>query len=127
MRTGRGETRILVANLGLLELLGKPRDSERAWIENISDHGARLIARRTWRSGERLLISSRCPPFRSTAASVVYCQSLPGGLYAVGCESTAGGLLQLLDLRVASKPKAAILSGKAETCQDLSASIHAES
>ncbi|HXH67012.1 MAG TPA: hypothetical protein VNI81_07410 [Candidatus Limnocylindrales bacterium] len=123
MRTGRGETRILVANLGLLELLGKPRDSERAWIENISDHGARLIARRAWRAGERLLISSRCPPFRSTAASVVYCQSIPGGLYAVGCESTSGGLTQLLDLRVASKTRTDIHAGKVCSRQDPSATI----
>jgi hypothetical protein len=127
MSSGRGESRILVASLGLLELLGKPRDSERAWIENISNHGARLISRRPWRSGERLLISSRCPPFQATSASVIYCQSLPGGLYAIGCESAGGGLLQLLDPRAASKAKGSVLSDKGVSHMKPSASAPSKS
>jgi hypothetical protein len=97
MRIARLEDRTQVGGLGQLELLGKPRDSECAWIENVSDHGARVISRRRWRAGERLLITSRFPPFHSTPASVVYCQTLLEGLYAIGCESTMGGILQLLE------------------------------
>jgi hypothetical protein len=104
MRSARMEDRTQVGGLGQLELLGKPRDSECAWIENVSDHGARVISRRPWRSGERLLITSRFPPFSSTAASVVYCQTLLEGLYAIGCESTRGGVLQLLEKKADSKP-----------------------
>jgi hypothetical protein len=97
MRSARIEDRTQVGGLGQLELLGKPRDSECAWIENISDRGARVISRRRWGSGERLLITSRFPPFHSTVATVVYCQTLLEGLYAIGCESTVGGVLQLLE------------------------------
>jgi len=97
MRTARAEDRTQVGSLGQLELLGKPRDSECAWIENISDHGARVISRRRWRSGEHMLITSRFPSFRSNAASVVYCETLLAGLYAIGCESIDGGFLELLE------------------------------
>jgi hypothetical protein len=103
MRIVRMEDRTQVGGLGQLELLGNPRDSECAWIENVSDHGARVISRRRWRSGEHLLITSRFPPFHSTAARVVYCQTLLDGLYAIGCESTMGGILQLLERPVDSK------------------------
>jgi hypothetical protein len=97
MNSGRLEDRTSVGSVGQLELLGKPQDSECAWIENISDHGARVISRRRWRSGDGLLITSRCPPFRSSTASVVYCQKLLDGLYAIGCESPNGGILQMLE------------------------------
>jgi hypothetical protein len=94
MRIARLESRAQVGGLGQLELLGNPHDSECAWIENVSDHGARVISRRRWRSGERLLITTRFPPFHSTAARVVYCQTLLEGLYAIGCESDMGGILE---------------------------------
>ncbi len=97
MRHGRGEFRIAVGSLGQLELFGKPSDSECARFENISSHGARLLSRRPWQAGDRLLITSRYPPFCSAAANVVYCQTLRDGLYAIGCKSTNGGILQLLE------------------------------
>jgi hypothetical protein len=103
MRSARTEQRALAGGLGQVELLDDPHDSEYAWIENISDHGARVISRRRWRSGDYLLITSRYPPFHSTAAIVVYCQTLMAGLYAVGCESTSGRALQLLEKRAASE------------------------
>jgi len=104
MISERTEDRTYVGSLGQLEVLGKPNDSEYGWIENISEHGARVISRRRWRSGERLLITSRYPPFRSTVASVVYCQTLLAGLYAIGCESIKGGVIQLLEKRADAKP-----------------------
>lgn len=105
MRDGREESRITVGGVGQLESLGKPHDSECAQFENISEHGARLLSRRPWQSGDRLLISSRFPPFSSTAANVVYCEALRDGLYAIGCRSTKGGILRLLKQREASRPE----------------------
>ena len=119
MRSARIEDRTLVGSLGQLELLGKPRDSECAWIENVSDHGARVISRRRWRSGEHMLITSRFPPFRSTVANVVYCQTLLPGLYAIGCESINGGLLQLLERRSDPKPTAVRELESSSACQGL--------
>jgi hypothetical protein len=98
------EDRTQAGGLGQLEILGKPRDSECAWIENISDRGARVITRRRWRSGERMLITSRFPPVHSTVASVVYCQTLLAGLYAIGCEYVDASVLQLLDRNTDSEP-----------------------
>ncbi len=105
MESGRTERRILIGTLGQLEVQAKPHDSECAWIENISDRGARVISRRPWRSGERLVISSRYPPFRAASATVVYCQTLLDGLYAIGCESSAGGVLQLLEQKAKSSSR----------------------
>ncbi len=121
MRAARIEDRTQVGSLGQLELLGKPRDSECAWIENISDHGARVISRRRWRSGEHMLITSRFPPFRSTVASVVYCETLLAGLYAIGCESIHGGLSQLLGSRAEAKAEETQTFERAVACESLSA------
>lgn len=103
MNNGRVEDRTPQGSVGQLELVGKPHDSECAWIENFSNHGARVISRRRWRSGDHLLITSRCPPFRSSTAKVVYCQELLDGLYAIGCESPKGGLLQMLGYSTPSR------------------------
>jgi len=97
MSSGRLEDRISIGSPGQLEIVGNPRDSECAWIENISDHGTRVISRRRWRFGDRVLITSRCRPFRSTIASVIYCETLMQGLYAIGCETPEGGVLQMLE------------------------------
>jgi hypothetical protein len=121
MRTARIEDRTQIGNLGQLELLGKPRDSECAWIENISDRGARVISRRRWRSGEHMLITSRFPPFRSNVASVVYCETLLSGLYAIGCESIDGGLLQLLKGRAETQPEETQVFESTAACEGLSA------
>jgi hypothetical protein len=127
MRSGRREDRTLVGTLGQLELLEKPRDSECAWIENISDHGARVISWRPWESGERLLISSRYPPFRSVVGRVVYCQTLLDGLYALGCESTIGGLLQLLERKASSRVSDTRGLENPAGCPDISGPVHAKS
>ena len=127
MRIGRLEGRTQVGGLGQLELLGNPRDSECAWIENVSEHGARVISRRRWRSGERLLITSRFPPFHSTAARVVYCQTLLEGLYAIGCESNMGGIHQLHERTVDSKPMDTGVLENSAACGGPSEAVPAES
>jgi hypothetical protein len=104
MRRARMEDRTQAGGPGQLKILGKPHDWEVAWIENISDHGVRVISRSRWRSGERMLITSRFPPFYSTAASVVYCQTLLAGLYAIGCEYVDASVLQLPERNADSEP-----------------------
>jgi hypothetical protein len=127
MSDGRGESRIEVGSLGQLELLGKPRDSECARFENISEHGARMLSRRAWQSGDRLLISSRCPPFCSATASVVYCESLRDGRYAIGCTSANGGILRLLEQRAAFHLKGTQATGHSSDSLDFADPVHSKS
>jgi len=127
MRDGLGESRIPVGSLGQLELLEKSRDSECAQFENISDHGARLLSRRPWQSGDRLLITFRCPPFCSTAANVVYCQPLRDGLYAIGCRSTNGGILRLLEKRAAFRFKGTQATQHSADSLDFAHPVHSKS
>jgi hypothetical protein len=65
---------------------GQLSDMEMAWIENISDHGVRIVTPRHWESGDRLVIYSQDSLARSIAARVVYCQPLPDGHFAIGCK-----------------------------------------
>jgi len=127
MRDGRGESRIAVGSLGQLELLGKPRDSECAWFENISEHGARVLSRRLWQSGDRLLISSRCPPFCSATANVIYCQYLRDGLYAIGCRFANGGILRLLEQRAAFRLKGTQAAGHLSDSLGFADPVHSKS
>jgi hypothetical protein len=85
-----------MGGLAQIELLGQPGNTEFAWIENVSDHGARVISKRRWQLGDRLVISSRYPAFSSVVAKVVYCKPLLEGLFAVGCESSEASVAQLL-------------------------------
>jgi hypothetical protein len=87
MKCGRSEARTPVGGLTQIELLGQPCHGEFAWIENVSDHGARVVSKRRWRLEDRLVIFARYPEFSSVMAKVVYCQPLLEGLFAVGCES----------------------------------------
>jgi len=64
MRTHAQKTE-LKSESGQLELLGKPRDSECAWIE-ISANTARAYQQARWRSGEHMLITLRFPSFAPT-------------------------------------------------------------
>jgi len=127
MKNGRGESRIAVGSLGQLELLGYPRDSECARFENISEHGARMVSRRPWQFGDRLLITSRCPPFCSTTASVIYCQPLRGGLYAIGCRSINGGILRLLEQRATFRLQDTRATKHSADLQDFAYTGHSKS
>lgn len=127
MTSGRLENRTPIGSLGQLEIVGKPRDSECAWIENVSDHGVRVISRRRWRFGDRLLITSRCPPFSSTIASVIYCETLMEGLYAIGCETPEGGVLRMLEHREASRAGNSRNRGNSVARPNHTNSVHARS
>jgi hypothetical protein len=69
-----------VANLQAVE---DPLISETVVFENLSEHGARLIARRRWPAGKRVIISDALVSFR-TSAEVVYCTRQNSRRYAVG-------------------------------------------
>ncbi len=97
MESGRMERRTAAGGLAQIEILGQPSEPESAWVENISEHGLRVISQRPLQQGERVVISSQFPPYTMTTALVVYCQSLQEGLYAIGCQSTKGGVPQLLE------------------------------
>jgi hypothetical protein len=75
---------------------GQPSDVEIVWIENISDHGVRIVTPRLWESGDRLVIHSKGSLTRSIAAKVVYCQPLPDGHFAIGCKFNEGIGIQFL-------------------------------
>jgi hypothetical protein len=75
-----------MGGLAQIELLGQPSNTEFVWVENVSAHGVRVMSRRRWLPGDRLVISSRYQAFSSVVARVVYCQPQLAGLFAVGCE-----------------------------------------
>lgn len=90
------ERRTPAGGLAQIEILGQPLDPESAWVENISEHGLRMISQRPMHQGERLVISSQFAPFTTTVARVVYCQKLVEGLFAIGCQATNGGVSHLM-------------------------------
>ena len=50
--------------------------------QNVSDLGARAVARKPWEPGELVLVS--CPPGFSGRARIVYCQRLPSEDFVLG-------------------------------------------
>jgi hypothetical protein len=69
-----------VANLEAAE---EPLINETVVFENISEHGARLITRRSWTAGRRVIVSDALVNFRSSA-EVVYCARQSSRRFAVG-------------------------------------------
>jgi hypothetical protein len=67
---------------------------EIASIENISDHGARIVAPGHWKSGDRLVIYTQGSFNRSITARVVFCEPLPDGHFAIGCKFDEGISIQ---------------------------------
>ena len=59
--------------------------SEIARTENVSSHGARVIAGKLWQTGKSALVRSEEGQFEWTGR-VVYCQRLPDGKFAVGLQ-----------------------------------------
>lgn len=89
MQWGRMERRTPLGVVARLESAAEPSvggEGETAYIENISNHGARVITERRWQINERLLLSSLGQGFRPTPARVVYCQSLLDHRFAIGLE-----------------------------------------
>ena len=68
-----------------LSRLDKPLLKERAFTENLSSHGARVVTEREWRPRTTVLIFSPQAAWKSWA-HIVYCQPLGTNTFAVGVE-----------------------------------------
>ena len=70
-----------------LELSGleEPPIYETTFTENVSRHGARVVAKRHWRPNDSVLVKlpQECPPAR---ARITYCQPLEGDEFAMGLQ-----------------------------------------
>ncbi len=69
----------------LLSPLAEPLVTEVGWTENVSPHGLRVLTEWPWpRDTQLTVLSSESELWER--ARVVYCQPLPGSLFALGLE-----------------------------------------
>jgi len=85
LNNGRIEKRFPTAVPVYLASMEEPRVRERTHAENVSDHGARLISKRSWRPGEESLITPLTGEFPQVGR-VIYCVPKTGGRFYVGVE-----------------------------------------
>jgi prophage tail gpP-like protein len=87
MSSGRSEKRI--ARTVHLEvcLHNELKVNESTLTENVSAHGARVLAEQKWQPGQQVVISSPKEGVRSQAR-IVYCHRVATGRFAVGLELT---------------------------------------
>jgi PilZ domain-containing protein len=64
------------------------RQSEFSHTENVSIHGARVIASEPWQTGKSALVRSEEGQFEWTGR-VVYCLRLPDGRFAMGLQRSS--------------------------------------
>jgi hypothetical protein len=64
------------------------RPVQEALTENVSSHGARVVATKPWKPNDRLDLRSLLGEFRARAR-VVYCEPLAGDSFAVGLQLIA--------------------------------------
>jgi hypothetical protein len=83
MQTGRTEHRMATNTVASLESVDAPAIHETVVFVNISEHGARLITRRSWPVGKRVVVSDSLLNYRTTA-EVVYCAPHSARRFAVG-------------------------------------------
>jgi hypothetical protein len=83
MQTGRTEHRMATNTVASLEAAEEPTINETVVFVNISEHGARLITRRRWPAGKRVIVSDSLLNYRATA-EVVYCAPYSSRRFAVG-------------------------------------------
>ena len=83
MQWGRMERRIDTIVSARLEIPGEPKVVEPVVIENISQHGARVVTGRACDVNLRVIVSDLVGGIR-VEARVVYCQSLVDGRCAIG-------------------------------------------
>ena len=83
MQVGRAEPRMSTNTVANLQAAEDPLISETAIFENISEHGARLITRRRWQTGKRVIISDALVSFRA-GAEVVYCARHSARRFVIG-------------------------------------------
>jgi archaeosine-15-forming tRNA-guanine transglycosylase len=66
-----------------LEAAEAPAINETVVFVNISEHGARLITRRSWPVGKRVIVSDSLLNYRATG-EVVYCAPHSSRRFAIG-------------------------------------------
>jgi hypothetical protein len=87
---GRMETRlpIVVAVRLVRSGIADGTREERTYTDNISAHGARLFSIQPWQIGEEVRVAPRNED--ATNGSVVYCQALGDGRFAMGVKFHGG-------------------------------------
>jgi len=83
---GRLEKRLTMSVPVYLASLGEPRARERTVTENVSPHGARVISKRFWRSGEEALIAPSTGEFPQVGTVVYSRRKNGGGRFCLGVE-----------------------------------------
>lgn len=86
MKEGRIERRTAMGFVAQIEKMSDPSSTERVWIDNMSDQGARVLARQSRPTDDLLILSSPKSGFHPVVAKVVYCQHFPNGAVAIGLE-----------------------------------------
>ena len=91
MQSGRLEGRTAMSIAARLERPGEPAVVERVVIKNISTHGACVVAKRSCRVDDCVVISDLLGTFRIDAR-VIYCsESLSAGECAIGLRFSEAG------------------------------------
>jgi len=83
---GRLEKRLTMSVPVYLASLGEPRARERTVTENVSPHGARVISKRSWRSGEEALIAPLTGEFPQVGTVIYSRRKNGGGRFFLGVE-----------------------------------------
>jgi hypothetical protein len=83
--TGRFEKRIPSSVPIYLASLEDPRTSEQTRTENVSYHGARVISKWSWQSGEESIITPLTGEL-PIVGRVIYCLPREGDCFSVGME-----------------------------------------
>jgi hypothetical protein len=86
MKEGRIERRAAMGFVAKIEKMSDPSMTETVWIDNMSNQGARVLARRSRPTDDLLILTSPKPGFHPVVAKVVYCQRFPNGAVAIGLE-----------------------------------------
>jgi hypothetical protein len=81
----RTEGRIARAMAVQLSTIDGSASAEKAFTENVSARGARVVTKQHWKPEERVLLKSLETDFQSQAR-VTYCQHLPRKVFAVGLD-----------------------------------------
>lgn len=91
MLSGRIERRMALSIIACLETPDVPATPETVTLENISEHGARVVSGRQWTPKDRVVVSDLFGDFHVNA-EVVYSQRMNDGLFAIGLKFDHGGL-----------------------------------
>jgi hypothetical protein len=91
MNEGRIERRVAMGFVAQIEKMSDPSITETVWIDNLTNQGARVLARQDRATDDFLILSSAKPGFQPVVARVVYCQRFPHGAVAIGLEFDRSG------------------------------------